>query len=354
MKTINMRTSCLTFFLLVFSSVLTQAQSIDRVRDLIESGEYLDAAKMLRPLADGGDAEAQVIAAGLFFEGKGVEKNDEQGIRYATMAAQQGSEQGVKILLDYYEEKGDYSKSFEFLEKLIGNHPYLKKEPIGVLFASMYLIGKGTEQDDESGWSILEKNDAFNDLIDGHKKIWYNYGVKDIEDARKKTIESLYWKYLLDKEGLSPKQYDLLAERLELRDEEKYELLVWWLDTVYYYQNPTELDLAAQNGSKWANKHIADDKPAEFPGGEAALLEYLKKNIKYPAFCRENNIKGRVIVSFVINNDGKIVNPEVINSVHPSLDKEALRVVSSMPNWKPGRQKGKIVRVKYNLPITFR
>ena len=97
---------------------------------------------------------------------------------------------------------------------------------------------------------------------------------------------------------------------------------------------------------------VVEDQP-EFPGGVKALLEYLKKNIKYPAICRENNIQGRVIVTFVVNKDGSIVEPEVIKGVNPSLDKEALRVISQMPNWKPGYQRGKPVRVKYTVPVNF-
>ena len=98
---------------------------------------------------------------------------------------------------------------------------------------------------------------------------------------------------------------------------------------------------------------VVEDQP-EFPGGTAALLEYLRKNIKYPAICRENNIQGRVLVSFVVNKDGAIVEPEIVKSVNPSLDKEALRVISTMPNWKPGSQRGKPVRVKYTVPVNFR
>lgn len=98
---------------------------------------------------------------------------------------------------------------------------------------------------------------------------------------------------------------------------------------------------------------VVEDMP-EFPGGTAALLEYLRKNIKYPPICRENNIQGRVIVSFVVNKDGAIVDPEVVKSVNPSLDKEAVRVISNMPPWKPGKQRGKAVRVKYTVPVNFR
>ncbi len=98
---------------------------------------------------------------------------------------------------------------------------------------------------------------------------------------------------------------------------------------------------------------VVEDMP-EFPGGTAALLEYLKKNIKYPNICRENNIQGRVLIQFIVNKDGSIVDPEVVKPVNPYLDKEALRVIAGMPAWKPGSQRGKAVRVKFTVPVNFR
>ena len=98
---------------------------------------------------------------------------------------------------------------------------------------------------------------------------------------------------------------------------------------------------------------VAEDMP-QFPGGTEALLAYIRQNIKYPAICRETNVQGRVIVSFVVNKEGYIVDPEVVKGVHPSLDKEALRVIWAMPKWIPGTLRGKPVNVKYNVPINFR
>ena len=92
----------------------------------------------------------------------------------------------------------------------------------------------------------------------------------------------------------------------------------------------------------------------EFPGGTAELMKGLQKNIKYPSISQENGVQGRVIVQFVVNRDGSIVDPVVLRSVDPYLDKEALRVVSAMPKWKPGEQRGKPVRVKFTLPVQFR
>ena len=92
----------------------------------------------------------------------------------------------------------------------------------------------------------------------------------------------------------------------------------------------------------------------QFPGGPAALMEFLSKNVKYPQEAYKNGIQGRVIVTFVINKDGSISDAKVVKSVDPQLDEEALRVVHSMPNWIPGRQNGEPVNVKYTVPITFK
>ena len=93
----------------------------------------------------------------------------------------------------------------------------------------------------------------------------------------------------------------------------------------------------------------------EFPnGGMAGLMQYLSKNIKYPTIAQENGTQGRVTVQFVVNRDGSIVDAKVLRGVDPYLDNEAIRVISSMPKWKPGMQRGKAVRVKYTVPVMFR
>ena len=93
----------------------------------------------------------------------------------------------------------------------------------------------------------------------------------------------------------------------------------------------------------------------EFPGGQQALFKYLAENVKYPVIAQENGIQGRVICQFVVNKDGSIVDVVAVRSSgEASLDKEAIRVISSMPKWKPGKQRGKPVRVKYTVPVNFR
>ncbi|NLB93102.1 MAG: energy transducer TonB, partial [Bacteroidales bacterium] len=97
---------------------------------------------------------------------------------------------------------------------------------------------------------------------------------------------------------------------------------------------------------------IVEDMP-EFPGGEAALRQFIANEIKYPVIAQENGIQGRVYVTFVVNTDGSIADAKIARGVDPSLDKEALRVVSTLPRWKPGMQRGKAVRVSYTVPINF-
>lgn len=99
---------------------------------------------------------------------------------------------------------------------------------------------------------------------------------------------------------------------------------------------------------------ITYEKLPEFPGGMKELFSFLTKNMEYPKEAADSAISGRVIVQFVVDKDGSIIKPEVIQSVHPSLDAEALRIVSLMPKWSPGKQNGEPIKAKFTLPITFR
>ena len=98
---------------------------------------------------------------------------------------------------------------------------------------------------------------------------------------------------------------------------------------------------------------VVEEMP-EFPGGMAECMKWLGKNIKYPTISQENGVQGRVIIQFVVNRDGSIVDAQVARGVDPYLDKEALRVIKLMPKWKPGKQRGKAVRCKFTQPVLFR
>ncbi len=98
---------------------------------------------------------------------------------------------------------------------------------------------------------------------------------------------------------------------------------------------------------------VVEEMP-EFPGGVAALRKYLATAVKYPVIAQENGIQGKVYVNFVVNKDGSVSNAKIARGVDPSLDAEALRVVSTLPKWRPGKQRGAPVRVSYTVPISFK
>ena len=96
------------------------------------------------------------------------------------------------------------------------------------------------------------------------------------------------------------------------------------------------------------------DEMPQFPGGMAELMQYLSTNVRYPEDAKESGAQGRVIVSFIVEKDGSISNARVTKPTYSSLDDEALRVVSNMPKWTPGKQNGEAVRVRYSIPVSFR
>lgn len=122
---------------------------------------------------------------------------------------------------------------------------------------------------------------------------------------------------------------------------------------VSHAKNSTSFEELREQAEEESKNKIFDecDQMPSFPGN---LMTYLSENIKYPVEAQENGIQGRVVVSFVVEKDGSLSDMRVARSVSPELDAEALRVVSSMPKWNPGMNKGKYVRVKFNVPVSFR
>ena len=104
------------------------------------------------------------------------------------------------------------------------------------------------------------------------------------------------------------------------------------------------------------NQKVFDavEQMPEYPGGMQAMIEFLQTNMKYPEDAAKQKVEGRVMVQFIVETDGSITDVHVAKQVFPSLDAEAIRVVQAMPRWTPGMDKGRVVRVKYNLPVVFR
>lgn len=113
---------------------------------------------------------------------------------------------------------------------------------------------------------------------------------------------------------------------------------------------------ASTNGTNAVNDSIYEhpDQLATYKGGTQAMMTFVMKNVHYPKTAIKQGIQGRVLVEFVVRKDGSITDVKVHKSVHPDLDKEAVRVVKSMPKWNPGKDKGKYVNVHYVMPIEFR
>ena len=134
------------------------------------------------------------------------------------------------------------------------------------------------------------------------------------------------------------------------------------IETVVDEEDQKKTETEKQDAFKAEGTFIPNDEPAfdvveempQFPGGAPALLEFLSKNIRYPKEAFESNVQGRVLATFVVEKDGSISETKVVKAVDPMLDEEAIRVLNSMPNWTPGKQSGKAVRVKYTVPINFR
>ncbi|MCG6188657.1 energy transducer TonB [Maribellus maritimus] len=111
--------------------------------------------------------------------------------------------------------------------------------------------------------------------------------------------------------------------------------------------------LPENNEEEEATVFLSPEQMPEFPGGEPALRKYLAGSVRYPVIAQENGIQGKVYVTFVINEKGGIENVALIRGIDPPLDEEALRVVRSLPVWKPGKQGGRAVKVRYTVPIVF-
>ena len=140
-----------------------------------------------------------------------------------------------------------------------------------------------------------------------------------------------------EEDSFSKERTQLATEKLrkELKDWEDRERGI-----PYYDENKEEYFLTVEN------------MPI-FPGGDLGLMKYIQKNVKYPAIAKEYNITGKVYISFIVDKTGSVTNIKVVRGVDKSLDDEAVRVIKSLPKYKPGKQRGKAVRVMFTVPIRF-
>ncbi len=128
------------------------------------------------------------------------------------------------------------------------------------------------------------------------------------------------------------------------------------VDDIINAQTHTEVVVVEEKKPEPAPDKVFDavEEPPQFPGGDAALLKYIAENLRYPQLALENNVQGRVVVKFVVNKNGTVGDAQVVKSIDPDLDKEAIRVVKTLPKFQPGRQNGHAVNVWYTLPVRFK
>ena len=231
-----MNTKDLKSILLVLALLLCVngvfSQSVSYAKSLINQGKYLDAAKQLRPLADGGNAEAQYLAATLFFDGKGVAKNDAQGIKYATLAADQGNEDAMWLLIN----KSDTQKAYQVAKKYSDRHPYLLKGRIGLFLAECYFSGKGVEKNEYQGWSLFEQNSNFENLLEEDK------------------FARNYWEF--KSRTVSINNLEDYADFLYSTNRKQYEKLLAYLDRSGAL-TLSALEQRANEGNGWAMARLA-------------------------------------------------------------------------------------------------
>lgn len=195
----------LTIVITLVISTTALAQTMNNVQYLMEQGKYTEAAKQLRPLADGGNAEAQTMAARLFFDGKGVNKNEAQGVKYADMAAKQGYEEAVLLLVNHYNSLGNKQKLYETLIRYTEMHPQLLKGQTGFWLSLAYMMGEGVAPDTIKACEILEHIESIDELLIQVTGLGAAYftgkakqaGVATMSDYYQKTRDPRFRKWVL-------------------------------------------------------------------------------------------------------------------------------------------------------------
>lgn len=187
---------CLIFIIgiLALSALYAQDRNINRAKKLIEQEKYTDAAILIRPLAEEGNAEAQYLAAKLFFDGKGVIKSETQGVKYATMAGEKGNYAAIELLCSHYKEKADYTNMYNALTKFCSQYPELLNDKIGLWLSMCYVYGYGCIKDEQKGYEMIKKSPYAQYYIsgDGAADYWLYYMRKGGFNSLEEYAEALF------------------------------------------------------------------------------------------------------------------------------------------------------------------
>ena len=176
-----------------------------------------------------------------------------------------------------------------------------------------------------------------------YEKIAYNLGDLSLDDLEEEIIP-------ITKQELKPPPppppppeiIEIVEDDVEIEDEIEIE------DTES--DEDEEIEIIEEDDDEFFM--VVENMPI-FPGGDLGLMKYIQKNVKYPAIAKEYNITGKVYVSFIVDKSGSVTNVKIVRGVDKNLDSEAVRVVKSLPKYKPGKQRGKSVRVMFTIPINF-
>ncbi|MBT5273981.1 MAG: energy transducer TonB [Flavobacteriales bacterium] len=176
-----------------------------------------------------------------------------------------------------------------------------------------------------------------------YDKVAYNLGQLNLDDLEEEIIP-------ITKQEVKPppppppppEVIEIVEDDVEIEDEIEIE------DT----ESDEDVEIEIEEKDDEEFFMVVENMP-EFPGGDLGLMKYIQKNVKYPAIAKEYNITGKVYVSFIVDKKGSVTNVKIVRGVDKNLDAEAMRVVKSLPKYKPGKQRGKSVRVMFTIPINF-
>lgn len=272
----------------------------------------------------------ELLAKGVgYYTGRnGYERDFQKAYDYLTEAAALNNTDAECALAHMYENgngvEQDYSKAFEWYMKAARKNSVRAQSSV----AFFYDEGMGVEQS----------------FVEAAK--WYQKAAENNDGASQYNLADMYTNGI----GVE-KDYDKALELYRKAMTNGVREASREISKVTALKNSQ----AAGNANHGDNLYINPSVMPEYPGGNSAVLKYLNENIVYPKSARENRVEGRVVVSFTIKKDGYISDPEVVRSVSPDLDNEALRVISEMTaRWTPGYVNGEPVNVRYSIPINFR
>ncbi len=174
-----------------------------------------------------------------------------------------------------------------------------------------------------------------------YDKVAYNLGQLNLDDLEEEIIP-ITKQEVKPPPPPPPEVIEIVEDDVEIEDEIEIE------DTES--DEDVEIEIEEEDDEEFFM--VVENMP-EFPGGDLGLMKYIQKNVKYPAIAKEYNITGKVYVSFIVDKKGSVTNVKIVRGVDKNLDAEAMRVVKSLPKYKPGKQRGKSVRVMFTIPINF-